>query len=171
MPINPLLYLWLFLKASLFSTGGMGNFPILYADLIPMGWATEAEFVKALAIGQISPGPSGLWVICLGYLTYGMPGVLMSVVAISLPPLLVLAIDAFHRRAGEHPAMQGFVRGLGLGVVGISIVIIARLFQGIGVDTGGVVIALGSILLGMSRRVPVVVVLILAAIAGILIYR
>ncbi|MBI3942458.1 MAG: chromate transporter [Chloroflexi bacterium] len=170
MTINPLLYLWLFLKASLFSTGGMGNFPILYADLIPLGWATEAEFVKALAIGQISPGPTGLWVISLGYLTYGMTGVLMSLIAITLPPLLVLVIDTFHRRTGEHPAMKGFVRGLGLGVVGISIVVIARLFQGIGFDAGGILIALGSILLGMSRRVPVVVVLTLAALAGILIY-
>ncbi len=61
--IDPLVYLWLLLKASLFTTGGSGNIPILYQEMIPRGWATDRQFAEALAIGQISPGPTGLWVI------------------------------------------------------------------------------------------------------------
>jgi len=64
--IEPLLYFWLILKASLFSTGGNGNLPSIHADMLARGWATERHFAEALAIGQIRPGPNGLWVVCLG---------------------------------------------------------------------------------------------------------
>jgi len=57
-----------------FSTGGFSNLPSLHQDLLANGWASEADFAESIAIGQISPGPNGLWVICLGYLTYGWLG-------------------------------------------------------------------------------------------------
>lgn len=65
-------YFWTFLEASLFSTGGTGNLPSLHADLIANHAATNQQFAEALAIGQMSPGPTGLWVIGLGYLTRGL---------------------------------------------------------------------------------------------------
>ena len=37
----------------------------MHDDLIPRGWATERHFAESLAIGQITPGPTGLWVIGL----------------------------------------------------------------------------------------------------------
>lgn len=83
--IEPFTYFWILLKASLFSTGGTGNLPSIHADLLLRGWATDRQFAEALAIGQISPGPSGLWVICLGYLTDGLRGALLATLAISLP--------------------------------------------------------------------------------------
>ena len=76
--IDPFVYLWLLLKASLVTTTGTGNIPVLYQDLIPRGWATDRQFAEALAIGKISPGPSGLWVISLGYLTDGPRGALLA---------------------------------------------------------------------------------------------
>ncbi len=46
--MNPLLYFWLFLKASLFSTGGFGNLPSLHHDLLARGWATESQFAESM---------------------------------------------------------------------------------------------------------------------------
>ena len=74
-------YFWAFLKASLFSTGGTGNLPSLHADLIPAHVATTQHFAEALAIGQLSPGPTGLWVVGLGYLTRGLAGAAMATAA------------------------------------------------------------------------------------------
>lgn len=165
--MNPLLALWLFLKASLFSTGGMGNLPSLHADLIPRGWATERQFAESLLIGQVAPGPNGLWVISLGYLSDGLRGALFALVAITLPPLLVLVIDRLYRRAQNHAAVEGYVRGLSLAVCGVSIVIMAQLFYNIGLDVRNIVIALVAIALTLTRRVPLLVILALAAIAGI----
>ena len=76
--MNPWLLFWLLLKASLFSTSGTGNLPILHTDLLALGWATDHNFAEALAIGQISPGPTGLWVISLAFLVDGVRGSLLA---------------------------------------------------------------------------------------------
>lgn len=170
--IDPVALFGLMLRASLFSSGGMGNLPALHDDLIRRNWADEHSFGEALAVGQVTPGPNGLWVVSLGYLADGLRGALLATVAITIPPLLVLALDRLVRRAlGEHPAMEGFTRGLSLAVVGTFLVVLVQLLRGVGgLDIVGAVILGGSLALGSIRRVPVVAVLALAALAGIALY-
>ena len=65
-------YFLLVLKASLLSTGGLGNVPGLHDDLVATrGWVTERQFAESIAVGQTSPGPNGVWVISLGYMIGG----------------------------------------------------------------------------------------------------
>ena len=168
--IDPFIYFWTLLKASLFSTGGTGNLPSIHADFLARGWATDHHFAESLAIGQISPGPNGLWVICLGYLTDNLHGALLAALAISLPPFAVLAVDALHKRIGDHPAMDGFVRGLGLAVSGIFLVVVIKLLRESGIDLRSILIVLASIGLAMTKRVPVPILLGLAGVAGALLY-
>ncbi len=165
----PVLF-FLMLKASLFSTSGTGNVPSLHDDLLARGWATERQFAEALAVGQVSPGPSGLWVISLGYLVGGMRGALLALVAIVLPPLLILPVERLYRHAQEHPAMEGFVRGMSLAVVGTFVVVLIDLLRGAGPEMSSVLIVLGSMALGATRRVPVVLTLALGALVGIIAY-
>ncbi len=168
--IDPLEYFWLLLKASLFSTGGQGNLPSLYDDMLARGWADESQFAELLAIGQLSPGPSGLWVICLGYLTYGLRGALLASLALCLPPLAVLLLLAIYRRIGDHPAVEGFMRGLSLAVAGIFCVVMLVLLRDTGIDWRSLGLLVAGAALGATRRVPVPVLLLLAAIAGITLY-
>src|SRR5438045_9701879 len=95
--INPFIYFLLFLKASLFSTGGFSNLPSLHQDLIATGWAKEVDFGESIAIGQISAGPNGLWVISVGYLTYVYLGAFLALIAICISPLRGIAVTAVHR--------------------------------------------------------------------------
>jgi len=163
--MNPFIFFWLLFKASLFSTGGMGNLPSIHHDLLARGWATERQFAESLAVGQVAPGPTGLWVVSLGYFVDGMRGALLALLAICLPPFLVLAVDRMYRRMKDHPAIEGFVAGLGLAVVGVSVVVLVGLLRSVGADIASVLITLASLALG--RRLPVVVVLVLAGLAGI----
>lgn len=165
--MNVPLYFWLFLKASLFSTGGLGNLPSLHADLLARHWATERQFGEALTIGNISPGPTGLWVISLGYLTGGLPGSLLALVAVTLPPLLILGVERLYQRVQHHPAVEGFVQGLGLAVVGIFLVALHSILQSAGITVRSLVILLAAIGLAQTRRVPVVGIVGLAGLAGI----
>ena len=80
--MNPAIYFWLFLKASLLSIGGTGNLPFLTEDLIPLGWAQPADFLTAIAVGNLSPGPNGLWSVSLGYLTFGWTGAALAFLAL-----------------------------------------------------------------------------------------
>jgi len=168
VPMNLAVYFGLLLKASLFSTSGTGNVPSLHADFVPRGWATEAQFGQALAVGQVSPGPSGLWVISLGFLTAGLRGALLALVAIVLPPFLILAVDRVYRRVQHHPVVEGFVRGLGLAVVGVFAVVLLRLLAGAGWSVRSVALALASLALGLTQRVPFVVILMGAGVIGVL---
>lgn len=168
--IDPLTFFWLMFKAALVSTSGTGNLPILHQDFLARGWATEQQFAEALAIGQVSPGPTGLWVIGLGYLTDGPRGALLTAIAIALPPLLVLVVHGFYLRYGGHPAVEGFVRGLTLAVVGVFLTVLFNIMRTVGIEITSLLIMLGALALGATRRLPVIVVLALAALAGIIFY-
>lgn len=168
--MNGLVYFWLFLKASLFSTGGLGNLPFLQKDLTGLGWAHNTDFVTALAVGQLSPGPTGLWSISLGYLTRGWAGSILALAALSLPPLLVLAIAASYNRFENQTAVQDFIRGLSMGVVGLTLAVSFSLAGSSIQDWRGILIAAGALGLALSKRVPIILILGLAALAGGLIY-
>lgn len=169
--INPLIYFLLFFKATLFSTGGFSNLPSLHQDLLANGWATEADFAQSIAIGQISPGPNGLWVISLGYLTYGYLGAALALVAITLPPLLVLAVDAGYHSIEHRRWVKGLMRGISLAVVGVLLTVVWSIISRSGVDWKAWLIALAAFGLALTRRVNIIVILGLAGVAGYLIYR
>ncbi len=169
--INPLLYFLLFLKASLFSTGGFSNLPSLHQDLLANGWAKESYFGQSIAIGQISPGPNGLWVICLGYLTYGYLGALFALIAITIPALLVLVVSAGYTRIEQYPRVQGAMYGVSLAVVGLLLTVVWTIFNQPGVNWKGFLIAAGAFGLALSRKVNILIILGLAGLAGYLLYR
>lgn len=169
--IDPLAYFLLLLKATVLSFGGTANLPSIHQDLTTRGWANDQQFGSALAIGQLAPGPVGLWVVALGYAIAGLPGAGLSAGAIVLPPLLVLPLAGLHRRHAGTPAMRGFIRGIALATIGTLPVILAKIISGYGFDLGGAGIVAGSVVLVASRRVPLPVVLLLSALAGVLLYR
>ena len=169
--IDPILYFLLFLKASLFSTGGFSNLPSLHQDLLAKGWAQEADFGQSIAIGQISPGPNGLWVISLGYLTYGYLGALLALIAVILPALLVLAVSAGYARIERQAWVQGAMQGVSLAVVGILLTVVWTILRQPGVDGRGLLIALGAFGLALSRKVNVLLILGLAGLVGYFLYR
>jgi chromate transporter len=168
--VSPLVYFWLFFKASLFSFGGLGNLPFLHKDLLGLGWAKESDFVTAIAVGNISPGPTGLWTISLGYLTYGWLGSILATVALAIPPLLVLIVSAFYNRIEKLPQVQNFTRGLVLGVVGLTLTVALGLARSSIVDWRGILVAMVALGLALTKKVPIIVILALAAVFGCLVY-
>ncbi len=167
-PYNPLSFFGLVLKASLLSTGGTGNVPSLHSDLtLSRGWVSDTQIAESLAVGQVAPGPNGLWVVSLGYLVGGVPSALLALAAICLPPLLILLVDKAYRRVQNHPFVSGFVRGLSLAVVGVFVVVMGNLLQSSGSLTWrGLLIALVSFGLGATKRVPIAAIIAVSAVVG-----
>jgi len=164
-------FFWYVLKSYLFSTGGFGPLPSLHADLLAQGWATEKQFTEALAVGQLSPGPNGLWVVSLSYLVAGAPGAALATLAMLLPPMFVLFVERGYLKIAMHPATQGLLDGIVLVIVGIGVTILVELLRSADFDTSTVAIVAVSALLAFSRRLPVNMILLLAAAAGLLLYR
>jgi len=167
---NPWLYLLIFLKASLFSSGGTSNLPSLHQDLRSLGWATEADFGQALLIGQVGPGPNGLWVISLGYLIGGSVGALFALLAITLPSLLVLAISAVYRHLEPQQWVHHMMRGISLAVCGLLLTVCWSLLAGTSLDGRKWLIGAMAFGLGLSGRIPLILILALAAGMGYLCY-
>ena len=163
---------WLLIRASLLSSGGLGNLPLLHQDLVARHWATERDFATALVIGQVAPGPNGLWVVALAELIYGLPGAALAAVAVTAPPLLVVPVGRLHRRFAAIPAVRGFVRGLTLALAGsVPVVFVRVAYSNYGFDWLAVGIGVVAVALIASRRVPIIVVLGLGAIGGVIGYR
>ncbi|MFI5274243.1 MAG: chromate transporter [Ktedonobacterales bacterium] len=169
--INSLVFFLLCLKASLFSTGGFSNLPSLHQDLLARGWAADADFGQSIAIGQISPGPNGLWVISLGYFTDGVLGAALALVAITLPPLLVLVIARSYTRIERWPRTQGAMRGVSIAVIGLLFTVIWTILRQPGIDGRGLLIAVGAFGLALTRRVNILLILALAGLVGYVVYR
>lgn len=169
--INPFVYFLLLLKGCLFSTGGLSNLPSIHQDLISNSWAREVNFGQSIAIGQISPGPNGLWVISLGYLTYGYLGALLALISLMLPPFLVLVISGVYTHIEHQRRVQGAMYGVSLAVVGLLLTVVETILHQPGVDWRGLLIALGAFGLALSRRVNFLLILALAGLLGYLLYR
>jgi chromate transporter len=103
-----------FLKAGAFTFGsGLVIVPFLQQGLVTdYGWLGEREFLIAVAIGMISPGPVVITATFVGYLVAGFWGSLASTVGIFLPSFLIVLIAApivARNRASAN--LQGFIKG------------------------------------------------------------
>ena len=161
-----ILFFWIVLKSILFSTGGFGPLPSLHTDFIANGWASEQQFTEALAIGQLTPGPNGLWVVSLCYLVAGFLGAVLACIALLLPPLLILLVARGHARIANHPATQGLLDGVVLVIVSFSIIVLAGIFRNNGLDIVLIIIAVVSALLAITRRLSTNIILVAAAVVG-----
>jgi chromate transporter len=103
-----------FLKAGSLTFGsGLVIVPFLEQGLVKeFGWLDERQFLIAVAIGMISPGPVVITATFVGFLVAGFWGSVVSTVGIFLPSFLfVLIIAPILARNRDNPNVQGFVKG------------------------------------------------------------
>ena len=110
-----------FLKAGSLTFGsGLVIVPFLEQGLVQQyGWLDERQFLIAVAVGMISPGPVVITATFVGYLVAGFWGSLVSTVGIFLPSfLLVLIVAPILARHRENANVQGFVKGAYAAAIG-----------------------------------------------------
>lgn len=110
-----------FLKAGALTFGsGLVIVPFLEQGLVhQFGWLNQREFLIAVAIGMISPGPVVITATFVGYLVAGFWGSLVSTVGIFLPSfLLVLIVAPLLARHRGNANVQGFVKGAYAAAIG-----------------------------------------------------
>lgn len=110
-----------FLKAGSLTFGsGLVIVPFLEQGLVQQyGWLNEREFLVAVAIGMMSPGPVVITATFVGYLVAGFWGSLVSTIGIFLPSfLLVLIVAPLLARHRKNPNVQGFVKGAYAAAIG-----------------------------------------------------
>jgi chromate transporter len=110
-----------FLKAGSLTFGsGLVIVPFLEQGLVQQyGWLDQRQFLIAVAIGMISPGPVVITATFVGYLVAGFWGSLVATVGIFLPSFLLVLIAApLLARHRGNPNVQGFVKGAYAAAIG-----------------------------------------------------
>lgn len=164
---------WFFFTAGAFTFGsGLAIVPFLHEGLVEQrGWLTEQQFVDAVAMGLISPGPVVIMATFAGYLAFGLVGAVVATFFVFLPALLLVVIPGpLIRRHEHHPRLQGFIRGATAAAAGAIAGAAIVIGQDVIRDGWSVAIALVSLalLLQTRRRISEPLVVAIAAVVGVL---
>src|SRR5258707_13184191 len=103
-----------FLKAGAFIFGsGLAIVPFLREGVVARHhWLTSRQFIDAVAMGLITPGPVVITATFIGYLTAGLPGALVATAAIFTPSYLgVTRPGRWCIRHRAHPQIKAFAKG------------------------------------------------------------
>ncbi len=159
-----------FIVAGAFTFGsGLAIVPFLHQGVvIENQWLTEREFLDAVAVGIITPGPVVITAAFVGYLVAGFWGSIISAAAVFLPVyLFVLFIGRYIVRYRDHPMLKGFVKGATAAASGAIAGAAAILAQGSIIDVPTVVIGLVSLLILWSIKIPEPLLIAAAGIVGV----
>lgn len=166
---------WFFFKAGAFTFGsGLAIVPFLQHGLVEEhGWLTQQQFVDAVAMGLITPGPVVIMATFAGYLVYGLVGAVIAIACVFLPALILVVLPGpLIRRHESHPRLQGFVKGATAAaagaIAGAAIVIAGDIID----RPASVVIAVVSLglLLQKTIKVPEPALVAVAALVGLVVF-
>ena len=163
-----------FAKAGAFVFGsGLAIVPFLYGGVVTdFHWLTEKQFVDAVAVAMITPGPVVITVGFIGYLVAGLPGASVAALATFIPCYLFTIIPApYFKKYGKVPGVLAFVDGITAAAIGAitgSVIVIAKRSV---IDVPTAIIALLTIvLLWRFKKLQEPVVVLGAALLGLVIY-
>jgi chromate transporter len=123
---------WFFGKAGAFVFGsGLAIVPFLYGGVVQQQhWLTDRQFLDAVAVAMITPGPVVITSAFIGYLVAGFPGMLAASTGVFLPVYLFVIVAApYFHRFGQQPQVRAFVDGVtaaAAGAIAGAAVVLAR---------------------------------------------
>jgi chromate transporter len=160
-----------FVKAGAFVFGsGLAIVPFLYGGVVNRyHWLTERQFVDAVAVAMITPGPIVITSGFIGYLVAGVLGAVAAAFAVFAPPYFFVIIGApYYRRFADVPQVKAFVQGVTAAAVGAiagAAYILARRSL---IDLPTVVIAVVTfVVLTWTKKIPEPLLIVAAGAIGL----
>jgi len=171
VPTNQLTEIFVyFAKAGLFVFGsGLAVVPFLYGGVVHgHHWLTDKQFVDAVAVAMITPGPVVITVAFIGYLVRGISGAVAAAVGIFLPVyLVVIALAPSYKKWAKNAQINAFVRGVtaaATGAIAGAVIVLAR--RSI-LDIPTALIFLVTLILLFRWKVPEPVLIVASALVGL----
>jgi chromate transporter len=123
---------WFFAKAGAVVFGsGLAIVPFLYGGVVrDHSWLTDQQFLDAVAVAMITPGPVVITVAFIGYLVDGLTGATLASLGVFLPCYLFVVIPApYYSRFADNPRLKAFVDGVtaaATGAIAGAVYVLAR---------------------------------------------
>ncbi len=163
-----------FAKAGLFVFGsGLAIVPFLHGGVVvEHRWLTERQFLDAVAVAMITPGPVVITVAFIGFIVAGLSGATAAALGVFAPVYaVVILIAPYYKRFAKNPQLHAFVRGVTAGATGAiagAVVVLAR--RAIhDVPTG--IIAATTLLLLLRWKIPEPLLIAAAGVAGLALHH
>jgi chromate transporter len=164
---------WYFTKAGAFVFGsGLAIVPFLHAGVVAENhWLTEQQFVDAVAVAMITPGPVVITVAFIGYLVAGFPGASVAAIATFLPCYLFTILPApYFKKIAKNRSIKAFVDGITAAVIGALVGAVFVIAGRNITDIPTFAIAAATLLLLIYvKKIQEPYIILIAAVTGLLI--
>ncbi|MFH6935985.1 chromate transporter [Flavobacterium sp. FlaQc-30] len=161
-----------FLKAGAFVFGsGLAIVPFLYGGVVKeYHWLNDHQFMDAVAVAMVSPGPVVITVGFIGYLTAGFQGASVAALATFLPCYLFTVLPApYFKKYGQHPGIKAFIDGVTAAAIGAIAGAAVVLGKRQITDIFSIAIAFITILLLIRfKKLPEPIIILAAALLGLI---
>jgi chromate transporter len=163
---------WFFTKAGAFVFGsGLAIVPFLHSGVVTeYHWLDEKQFVDAVAVAMITPGPVVITVAFIGYLVNGFAGACVAAMATFLPCYLFTIICApYFKKYGNNKSIKSFVEGITASVIGSLVGAVIIIGTRSITDITTAIIAVASILaLIYIKKIQEPYIILISAIIGLI---
>jgi chromate transporter len=152
---------------------GLAIVPFLYGGVVKeYGWLTDRQFVDAVAVAMITPGPVVITTGFIGYLVSGFWGAVVAAAATFLPCYLLTIIPApYFKKHGKRPAIVAFVDGVTAAAIGAIAGAVIVLAQRSISDWITAALALVTVaVLWRFKKIPEPVIVLVAAVIGLVVH-
>jgi len=175
VPATAARLLGFFAKAGAMVFGsGLAIVPFLYGGVVKeYHWLTERQFMDAVAVAMITPGPVVITVAFIGYLVRGPWGATLSAIGVFLPVYLFVVIPSpWFKKHGKNPQLNAFVKGVTAAATGAIAGACIILAQRAIFDIPTALIALVTLgVLLKTKKVPEPLIILVAGLAGLLLFK
>lgn len=162
-----------FLKVNLLTTSGPASVGLLYSEAVGTLMSRE-EFVEAVGFSSVLPGSDAIQLaVFVGYRVAGIPGAIIAFVGTILPPLAIMLVAAVVLARLRGAAwIGGFVKGLAPALAALLLITAYHLVEeGVWREWQPLLLGAVSLLAMTVFKVSPVIVLLLAGLAGIALFR
>jgi len=145
--------------------------PFLHGGVVDdFHWLNERQFLDAVAVAMITPGPVVITVAFIGFLVAGLSGAVVSAVGVFLPPyLIVIFLAPYFRRWSKNAMVKAFVAGVtaaAAGAIAGAAYVLGRRSI-IDVPTAVILVVVLALLI-KARKIPEPVIILAAGAAGLI---